>query len=696
MLILCNYLISIEIPFSSVSIKTDANMYNDFVRIDPDDRKPETLKTKAWCWYDEDNFYIRYEAQIDSTFYKGEYSPRDVYVKDDYVRLQIITIPEAYYAYYYEFHPVGSLYDGIRKSDINVDYNWNSSYSYTSEYNDSLWVVVAKLPFNDMRFGSKPPYQWKIILSRNVQRSEEYFSSPYANVKEGKEYFSHAHDIILSHHINRSSDWKFRPYYAKGYDLIERESTYDPDHVGMDISFNPSTRTKLKIALNPDFSDVPPDDAQNTYNDKYPPYYSENRFFFTEDIDAFGVDYDMFYTRFIAQPQVAVKFTGNSKTWNYGYLCAKDKKITDDGYIVNRDDFYQLASVIKTLPKFQSVFSSASRINTDYYNHLGIAYWDWEFLKNLYCGTSHILSIRHQEDDPSVKENLVGSMFNTHLKYSSPNWNFSGKYSNLAKDLCVDTGRYYETGYENYDFDLNWNSDTKEKTLKSWGFNCGGSYSDELEKNRPLKYENESASAWFTFLNKYSCNFSGYVGREANEGIEHNVGQWNCGFNFYKWDFLSIGGNLGGGRSVIYELNQTANAENVSIGFYGSVGKNLNWSVSIADYFYGYDRKNLIASDSSIVVLDKCYQIGNAKLHYNFNNRMSLRNGFGISTYDADGYYSLFTFFSNFQYEFKKDWFLYIGYQTGQIQDDKALYSDPLGHFIPYTKSAYLKLSVVM
>ena len=75
---------------------------------------------------------------------------------------------------------------------------------------------------------------------------------------------------------------------------------------------------------------------------------------------------------------------------------------------------------------------------------------------------------------------------------------------------------------------------------------------------------------------------------------------------------------------------------------------------------------------------------------------MSLRNGFGISTYDADGYYSLFTFFSNFQYEFKKDWFLYIGYQTGQIQDDKALYSDPLGHFIPYTKSAYLKLSVVM
>jgi len=122
-------LYSVELPYSAVPVKTAANQFDNFVRVDPDDSKPETLKTSCWLWYDEDALHVRFEAAIDSTFKKGNYYPKDTNYDGDYVRIQLITIPEAYYAYYYIATPMGNLYDAVRNTDLNVDCNWNSSYS---------------------------------------------------------------------------------------------------------------------------------------------------------------------------------------------------------------------------------------------------------------------------------------------------------------------------------------------------------------------------------------------------------------------------------------------------------------------------------------------------------------------------------------------------------------------------------------
>jgi hypothetical protein len=696
-LVLFATLFSIEIPYSSVPVSTDANLFQNFFRIDPDDKKLESLPTKVWLWYDEDNMYLKIEAKIDSTFIKGEYSPRDVYVKSDYVRIQLITIPEAYYAYYYEFHASGSLTDGIRKTDMSIDYNWNSAYSYTTENNDSLWTMIAKLPFKDLRFNTKPPYEWKVILTRFNQKHEEFYSHPYANIKELKDYFNYSENITLTHKIKRSSDWKFRPYFVKGYDMIEKKETFDPEHVGMDISFNPSTKTKLKVALNPDFSDVPPDDAQNNYNDKNPPFYSENRFFFTEDIDAFGVDYDVFYTRFIVQPQIAAKFTGNSKTWNYGYLCAKDKKIVSDGEVINTDDFYQLASVMKTLPRLQVILSEASRMNTGYYNHLGIASWDWEFKKKLHFGTSHIVSTRHVDESAEQEEdNKIGSMFHTHFRATPGNWDINLKYNNLQKDLRVDTGTYWDTGYEDFRLNASWNSIPKEKYLRSMNVYSNVAYSNKLEPHRPLNYANAGLSSTFSFLPKYALSINAYRIREEYHGKEHDGWNSSLNVNWYKYDTFSMSLNEAMGKTVIYRLNETSIYNMVSLYTWGSIGQKLNWSASVTEYLYDYDRIHDNVADGDTIVLDNNYQIGSASVNYNFNNNMSWRNGLSITTYDADGCYSNLTFYSNYRYEFKKEWFLYLGYQTGQYQDDKSIYSDPMGHFVRYQASAYLKVSVTM
>jgi hypothetical protein len=700
MLLSSCFVISKEIPYSQTPVQTDANLFDNYVRIGPDDKKAETLKTKTWLWYDDDAIYAKFEAEIDSTFTDGLYAPRDSGSDCDYLRVQLITIPEAYYAYYYLFYPTASLYDGIRKDGAGLDKNWNSEYSYESSLGNNIWTVTIRLPFKDMRYVAKPPYNWKIILTRYHKKTDESFSQPYVVNKMGKEYFSKALDIRLTHQINRNSGWKFRPYFVKSYDLLTKEDTFDPEHVGMDISYSLSTKTKLKIALNPDFSDVPPDNASNYYNSKYPPRFMENRFFFTEDIDAFGVDYNFFYTRHIAQPQIAAKFTGNSDTWNYGYLCARDKKIVDDyGNIINNDDFFQIASVIKTLPNFKGAVSTASRMNSGYYNHVGTAYWDWEFVKKLHIGTSHIYSMKYSEDNPMLQdEDKLGMMNKIELKANPENWTLTTSYSNIQSDLRVDMGTYYDTGYEDYLFEACRTSDEKEQYLKNWIIYSSMAYSNKLDEHHSFSYASVYGSLSLNFLPKYSISLDIQRNREAYAGKEHD--QWGTigSFSWNKWDNLTFSLDAETGKAIIYDINLTKNYFAPSFYIRSSLGKKLSGSFNITHCQYDYQKLYTIITqlDTTIVSLDNSYQIVNANLDYNFSNKVTLRNGLNITTNDETGIYSILTFYSNFRFELKKDWFLYLGYKTGQSQDKPIAQNDWLGHFNRKSAGAYLKLSLTI
>jgi hypothetical protein len=599
----------------------------------------------------------------------------------------------------YMAYPTGTIEDAIRKTDMNGDFLWNSNYTYSTNVTDSLWTVVFKIPYKDMRFNPKPPYNWKVILTRYNKKGDEYYSIPYVITKDGKDYFTKAVDITLTHKIKPNSNWKFRPYIVDSYDLIAKEGSFKPEHAGIDISFNPGTLTKLKVAINPDFSDVPLDDASNNYNSKYPPWYGENRFFFTEDLDAFEVEYSTFYSRYIAQPQIAVKLTGNSQTWKYGYLCARDKKITDDGYVINNDDFYQLASVIKTLPRFKAGFSTASRTNTGYYNHIASVFWDWEFIKKLHCGTSHLASIRHQEQAfPANDDNKFGLMSVPYFSAYPGNWSIETKYLNLQKDLRVDMGTFYDTGYEEYDLSTSWGTDVKEQYLRKWGFFTFSDYCNNLDAQKTLNNMTVNGTVYFQFLPKYNINFGVSRNREAYNKKEYDKQSANCAVSLNRWTTFSCFFSYALGSTLIYDLEAVKPYYNMTISTSGSIGQKFNWSISADHYQYDYDRNNTIITsvDTTYVELDDSYQILNATANFNFSNNMNLFNGLGFSNYEMGELYANMSFYSNFRYEFKPDRFIYLGYKTGQYQDIASKNNDVLGHFKRNTASVYVKLSATI
>ena len=157
-------LLSFDIPYSQKELKNSINHISEFKRIYPADSLLCPFSNDAWFWHDESNLYILWEGEIDNDFEKGNFSPRDYFVKSDYLRLEIITDINNYYSYVFYCFPLLNKYDAVRNSSLRQDKNWDSSYEYSSEITENKWIEKLKIPFKDLRFYGSPPYHWKFLL----------------------------------------------------------------------------------------------------------------------------------------------------------------------------------------------------------------------------------------------------------------------------------------------------------------------------------------------------------------------------------------------------------------------------------------------------------------------------------------------------------------------------------------------------
>lgn len=695
LLLCCFPLYGIDVPYSTIPVSTETNLITGFLRIDPDDRQADLHETRLNIWYDEDNLYTEIKSVWDSACTVGRFSGRDIGSNGDYLFLNLITNPDTYSNYYYGATPTGGLYDGTRDLPSGLSRTWNSSYSYTTELIDSLWTVVFTIPFRDIRFNASPPYNWEIRFAHYFESDRSYYAYPYYSEVDPKNYYDNALPITLTHKIKRQLNWKLRPYFVKSYDLLNKTTTFDPENVGIDISFNPDPRTKMKLALNPDFSDVPPDNARDIYNEKYRSYYSENRFFFIEDIDAFGVDSELFYTRNIIQPQIALKLTSSSDTWTFGYLGVQDKEIRENGSLLNPDDYYQMMSVKNRQNLYSIQLSGGSRINTGYYNHFFEGVWDWEYARNLHVGAMHAYSIYHDAQAESASErNKQGAYQKVYLQATPNNWDISAQYANISKDVRFDMGYFYETGLEEYQFMADYTSTPVDRYFRKMRCISSINYTNKLEHHRPLVYASWKTNLTLYFSPKYNICLAASRGRDEYAGKYHDVYKAHLLGNSYKYAFLRISGSVTYGKDIIYSIRQAKNYYSVMGQLNGDLKRNTSWSVDLTHYHYQYDNKTYVPEWEETICLDNSYQIANLSLKYNFSNQLSLSNGLGISSYQTKGNYANLTFYSNFSYEFRKDCLLFIGYKTGQFQNKPSTTDDWDGHIKRKSASAYLKVVV--
>jgi len=698
MAIMFFYLQAIEVPYSREPVLEDSNLIDDFVRIDPDDLMPESLKTKAWIWQDDNKLMIHFRCAINETFATGYSARRDEYIGADYVRVQLITMPDTYFSYVFMAYPSGHLVDGIRREDMNIDNQWNSNYSYESSYNDSLWNVTFTIPLGSLRFRNTVPYHFYLILTRYNQASNETYSSPYAHIKQKRNYFYSAHEIILHQPITKDIDLKIKPYFVKSYDLVNKTTSFDPDMLGVDIAFKPASDMNVKLSINPDFSDVPPDDAMNIYNLDIPYLYEENRFFFIEDMDAFGVDNTVFYSRNINKPTFAYKATGTSGKNKWGILGAFDEKVMQDGQIINYDDYFQIISFI---PKFAHITlgnALVSRTNKGYYNHLYNGNYDIQLTDKLLLKSSVIGSIRKDEqaEENSIKK---GYFADCSLNYYPGNFDNSIYYSKTSKDIYADAGYLYYKNRQCYGISSSWTSKPGYGFLKKMTSFLSVDFSDWFHNNETSSECALYGNLIFDLKPKLRVNLQANYGNIFDDfWQEHYYYEINSTITLDKWTWFYVAVNLGNANTLIYTLNETYQQNRLITYIQGYLAQKFFYLLSWNFNKYDYPRKNIVdyGSGPIEVQLDDQYSVINAKIQYNPNLYLGITTGLGFSNYESEEVFSHISYYVNLRYEFKRNCFFYMGYKTNQTQVERFSSTDILGRFTKDTATFFVKVSITI
>ncbi|MCD4795590.1 MAG: hypothetical protein K8R49_00245 [Candidatus Cloacimonetes bacterium] len=662
-----------DIPFSNSEIKTDDNHLSQFRKVSPPDSSECDFATDVWLWHDGKNLYLLWEVEIDESFVRGKYTSYDKSNEADFLRLQLITDVKSYYAYGYYAFPLNNKSDFIRGSSLSTNSSWNSTYDYASEITDNNWKVLMTIPFKDLRFSGSPPFQWKIVLSRHFYKKNETYNLPYLTTKMNKDYFRKAQDIVLKGNIRKNKNFYIRPYSIFIMDMEEKEVEFDEDNVGLDFSFNLSSSSRMKLSINPDFSDVPMDTEQDIYNLKYGPTYSENRYFFIEDINTLGVGNSTFYSRYIMQPQYAFKFTGKTENYSFGVLSTMDKQITEIVIIdtstvtrvTNSDDIYNIFAFKPVGKQFSFQFTLLNKMNDDYHNEVLHLNPVWEITKYTSLRSSLNLSVKEIDDDS--KNGYHGS-----IGYSFIQRDFSLSISaqKMSKDYALDMGRIYQ---DNPDRFYGWNINSYlSKDINSKHFRDINSkilLSEELDNATSRLLERYlSTNMGVTSQDKLSMSVCVVYVKELyhERYYEKNRFGFQIDWNKINWMKFSIG--LNKIKSLIYELDEASNGYHFQFGLSGIIQKYFRYS--------GFAENIKYPDTPSVNNFDNNYWIGNLDLDINLSNCLSLTNGFRYNNHEYYDRSEHFGFFSNFRWKFRKECNLYIGYKSSFDDIENKLETD--------------------
>ncbi len=97
-----------------------------------------------------------------------------------------------------------------------------------------------------------------------------------------------------------------------------------------------------------------------------------------------------------------------------------------------------------------------------------------------------------------------------------------------------------------------------------------------------------------------------------------------------------------------------------------------------------------------MVMLDEEYVVVNAAVDYTPRPTFKISMGSGLSSYEVGTSTASLSFWGNLRYEFRPEWFVYLGLKSAQTQIEPSTWQDPAGDFRKDLSTAYVKLSVTL
>ncbi len=263
---------------------------------------------------------------------RASLEPRDQVVELDNIAIQLDTYRDRHRAYTFGVNPYGVQYDGILIGG-DVDMQWDGVWDAECTRDSAGWTAEVAIPLRTMRFPEKGPGVWGLWIRRQIQKNDEVCSWPLYRMAEAGDVMLQAADLTGLAGLKGSGLFDLQPYAAStwsstrpfgedgGAGAWNDRRIHD---VGIDARVPLSSTLVLNGTLNPDFSQIEADALQIDVNQRYPLYYEEKRPFFLEGADIFKGQFDLVYSRRIADPAYGAKVAGTLGHVRLGGIVVRD------------------------------------------------------------------------------------------------------------------------------------------------------------------------------------------------------------------------------------------------------------------------------------------------------------------------------------------------------------------------------------
>jgi len=271
---------------------------------------------------------------------QGFLADRDTTWTEDLVGIKLDTFNSRQLNYNFFVNPFGVQNDSIGNEVTGETNNlWDGIWQSFGKKTASGYQVEIAIPYNTLNFEENNDVKtWAIELVRYyprdkrlrishipLDRNNDCWVCQMPEIK-GFKNAETADNILLTPAIVANNN-QTRDIYAPSDNWHKK----DDIDAGLDLRWGPNANTLLNVTVNPDFSTVESDTGQLSINKTFSLYYDEKRNFFTENSDYFSSNYDLVYTRNIADPDYGVKLTGRDKKHSYGVFVTND---TETNFII--------------------------------------------------------------------------------------------------------------------------------------------------------------------------------------------------------------------------------------------------------------------------------------------------------------------------------------------------------------------------
>lgn len=441
--------------------------------IKPGDNTPAPVKTTVRIGYTEDALYLAFDARDpDPSQIRAHLRDRDQAFGDDWVGVFMDTFDDQRRAYELIVNPLGVQSDLIREeASGNEDASWDGLWTSAGRITADGYQVEMRIPFTSLRFRHTPgDKRWRILLFRNwprdkrhqlasakVPRASSCFQCqwvPYTGLAEARQ--GRNLEIVPTLTVGKP---QFRD--AAGQAWRSGETSIEP---GLDVSWAPSPDATVNLTLNPDFSQVETDQLQLNLNDSFALFYQEKRPFFLEGADYFNSQFNVLYTRQIADPDFGVRATGRTGSGAYGAIAARDATtlLLVPGVLGSRFRVLEQPANVAVgryrhdlSPHLSIGAIGTFRTGDDYANGVAGADARWQsgshtvttqFLRSQSEYPAQIVdAYRHDLGDDATPS---GNAWRAYYGFSNRNWSVNASHVDIDPGFRADLGFMGQVGYD--------------------------------------------------------------------------------------------------------------------------------------------------------------------------------------------------------------------------------------------------------